>query len=38
VVGQEGDDVPSLTLMGRALDARKSPPENFDGVFDLLQK
>jgi adenylate cyclase len=38
LVGQEGHDVPSLTLMGRAVDALRSPPEHFDRVFDLLQK
>ncbi|MEX2117976.1 MAG: adenylate/guanylate cyclase domain-containing protein [Pirellulales bacterium] len=31
-------DVPSLTLVGRAIDCLKRPPERFDPVVEFLQK
>ncbi len=33
-----GTDVPSLTIVARAVEALKSPPEHFDGVIDLTSK
>jgi adenylate cyclase len=35
---QETLDVPSLILMGRAVEALRSPPEHFDGVIELSSK
>jgi adenylate cyclase len=36
---QEGGvDVPSLTIVARAVEALKSPPDHFDGVIDLTSK
>jgi adenylate cyclase len=36
---QPGDyDVPSLTLVGRAIECLKSPPARFDPVLEFLQK
>jgi adenylate cyclase len=33
-----GLDVPSLTIVARAVEALKTPPEHFDGVIDLTSK
>jgi len=36
---QPGDyDVPSLSLVGRAIECLKSPPARFDSVLEFLQK
>jgi adenylate cyclase len=35
---REGVDVPSLTIVARAVEALKAPPEHFDGVIDLTSK
>ena len=39
LIGESGDyDVPSLTLLGRAVECLKSPPASFDPVLELKSK
>jgi adenylate cyclase len=35
---EDHHDMPSLNLIGRAVEFLKSPPENFDGIWDLIEK
>jgi adenylate cyclase len=35
---EEGVDLPSLTILTRAVEALRAPPEHFDGVIDLTSK
>ncbi|HZY89858.1 MAG TPA: adenylate/guanylate cyclase domain-containing protein [Gemmataceae bacterium] len=37
-LNQETPDLPCLILMGRAIDAMRSPPEYFDGIIELSSK